>query len=468
MAGLWTVFEVYEHPQPQVLGRCWQGRAESAEAALRHAELAREARARSHPPHLRQEHRGQLVAEPFREDVFWKPALPEAIRTVGDLVAAAKSFDELRSWRAREHQHLCRPGGEVWLRGQADADWPLQPSALRPHALGLPAMARSADGGASRNLSRERDINRRFVQRGCAHHAGLADETQAYFIARHYKLPSRLLDWTRSPLAALFFACSSFRQMPDKDGAVVFLDVTWPCDWPDPSCWPIPEDREAAFASATREPLYQTHEHVREVIHALFNESESARLNCVLPVTPHMIDKRMVAQEARFTLHGPGAGPLESPYVHSVRIPAGSKARIMTELSRFGVRWESLFPDLEHLARDLSEGSIWMVSDQGRAIPTQVLISGDEPDSIRVIEPELVGGTGRGNGGAVHESLSNPRNLIRLLRTGSLAMRRLATDGLVEMGMTAVPELELASVDSDREVAQCARIALAAIAGGEA
>jgi hypothetical protein len=47
-------------------------------------------------------------------------------------------------------------------------------------------------------------------------------ETEIYFMAQHYGLPTRLLDWSTNPLAALFFACNG---EPEQDGFVYAMDA---------------------------------------------------------------------------------------------------------------------------------------------------------------------------------------------------------------------------------------------------
>lgn len=47
--------------------------------------------------------------------------------------------------------------------------------------------------------------------------------TGTVFVGRHYKLPTRCVDWTTDPLIALFFACSQVRDR-DKDGVIWWMD----------------------------------------------------------------------------------------------------------------------------------------------------------------------------------------------------------------------------------------------------
>jgi hypothetical protein len=70
-------------------------------------------------------------------------------------------------------------------------------------------------------------------------------------------------------------------------------------------------------------------------------------------------DPRMAAQLANFTVHG-SREPLERhpnavQFLARVEIPSSARERFNRDLSSAGMRLSSLFPDLEHLAEELSE-----------------------------------------------------------------------------------------------------------------
>jgi len=83
-------------------------------------------------------------------------------------------------------------GREVWFRGHRDHSWRLEASAFR----------------TPNHRTSERAMLARFRQEAAA--AGLQyafDEWGWMTFAQHHALPTRLLDWSQSPLVALYFAC---------------------------------------------------------------------------------------------------------------------------------------------------------------------------------------------------------------------------------------------------------------------
>lgn len=90
----------------------------------------------------------------------------------------------------------------LW-RGHANIDWKLQAEVFRPTSNGSPANESTLLGYFMSHAERR-------YQR-CPPGS---DRVAWLMLARHYGLPTRLLDWSMSPLVALYFAT----QHDDVDG----------------------------------------------------------------------------------------------------------------------------------------------------------------------------------------------------------------------------------------------------------
>lgn len=99
------------------------------------------------------------------------------VRSIGDLLKALKQ--------------QAAPRELIWFRGHGNKKWKL-----------VPTLARNP-----RHLKAENALMKRFMQNATPHiDVPPREEWEWIFLMQHHRAFTRLLDWTESPLAALYFA----------------------------------------------------------------------------------------------------------------------------------------------------------------------------------------------------------------------------------------------------------------------
>ena len=225
--------------------------------------------------------------------------------------------------------------GQVWWRGQRNYDWDLNPSLFRSH-----------------EEFDERSAILRFKQRALSRHPNVPakyDLSSWLFLMQHYRLPTRLLDWTESPLIASFFASEIDKchlehpeLIEDTDGALFALSPY--------------RLNETQFGRHVL--LMPEDDHCSAAMAPAFDET-AQESDKVVAVRPAEVDVRLMVQMSEFTLHGYNVAleALEksNQFILKFRISRESKVAIRAELKRLGIRLSSIFPDLENLAEEFRQ-----------------------------------------------------------------------------------------------------------------
>ncbi|KSZ55956.1 hypothetical protein Z045_26010 [Rhodococcus pyridinivorans KG-16] len=159
------------------------------------------------------------------------------------------------------------------------------------------------------------------------------------FLAQHYGMPTRLLDWSENPLIGLYFAVEDDGKADPVDGAFFELE-------------PARLNR-AAFADAPRVVMFDDDEFLNGY---LPTAPKGPRQGPIAAIASRSFE-RIIAQVGTFTVNHHDHTPLEdTPGKDSVRrvlVPAPAKPRIRAELADMNVNASTVYPDLAHLADHL-------------------------------------------------------------------------------------------------------------------
>ncbi|MCI5158616.1 MAG: FRG domain-containing protein [Candidatus Electrothrix sp. AUS1_2] len=136
-------------------------------------------------------------------------------------------------------------------------------------------------------------------------------------LAQHHGVPTRLLDWTISPLVATFFAVSS----EHKDDSAVW------------AVWGLGNDEDKL-------------------------PPDPFKIDTIHQMTPVTISPRITVQSSRFTVHPNNKRVLEylsdGDRCLKITIPSNKKMAILQRLDFMGINRHTLFPDLDGLGQWLS------------------------------------------------------------------------------------------------------------------
>jgi FRG domain len=137
-------------------------------------------------------------------------------------------------------------------------------------------------------------------------------------LAQHHGLPTRLMDWSRNPLVAAYFAVEDNH----NDDSVVY-----------------------AYRSKTHISLIRDGDP--------FSRSKTGKF------VPRHITRRITAQAGLFTIHPDPEKPFDDPSIDRLIVRKSCRKELKYILYKYGIHRATLFPDLDGLSRHIE----WLRTD---------------------------------------------------------------------------------------------------------
>ena len=218
----------------------------------------------------------------------------------------------------------------VWYRGQGNIEWNLEPKLLRSHKIPPETFY----------LNKFRQDATMIIN-----HIPKS-EFDWLFLMQHYGIPTRLLDWSESPLVALYFAVNDSSIINDAS-----LWVLLPTELNKHSNYRPEHEFEV--------PSFDD-EHLQNYLPSTIARERKSSLYPMAAIAPRN-SSRMQAQQGVFTISHreniyvdeAGAVGASKDHIWRYSIPYDAKEHIRKELKLLGFSKFQLFPELESLADNL-------------------------------------------------------------------------------------------------------------------
>lgn len=255
-----------------------------------------------------------------------------------------KSFTEYVQEVERRTSVSANPN---WFRGTGKASYKLTPGLYR----------HSKKKTVAEIATLERDTMIRFRQRSIPFSdRSLREDWEALFFMQHYRVPTRLLDWSENPFIAFYFAVMSAEFTANKKtGDLVFKEdaAVWVLD---PVCWNRHALNHQSFDGGvlvTGDP---------ELIGYQPSPTFSKMNNHAVALYGAHNSPRIVAQRGVFTIFGQNLLSMDDAYDQSA-FPDGSLLKIVLRkeglpalrksILSYGITESVVYPDLDGLAAEM-------------------------------------------------------------------------------------------------------------------
>lgn len=222
----------------------------------------------------------------------------QVIEEVGDFMRYIKTYSEIPTERI--------------YRGQ-NQDWELLPSLYR-------------NDRKRNNLRIELELIKRLILNKPILPTGLEDYFDFLIFAQQHSMPTRLLDWTYSPLIALWFACNNKNNDFKNDGFIYSID-----------CSSLPNAR------------FDNNEYNKSGLEFKSHLDNLAELKKLIP-SP--LFARLESQNGIFTVF-PNEYEIQEDIILKFKIPKNRKVPILKELGKLNINEYTIFKDNDSLCRTL-------------------------------------------------------------------------------------------------------------------